>query len=163
MVTPTTTNYQPQQLTERPELTTPLSPDDYERMHSNWDKVCAEHTLQILNNIIGPETPEQRAEREAAELARLEAADAENVRQRQQLLLDAATANLRIEALAAHLKLPNFWAAHPEAWFLKCEALFAAHKITADQNPLFTLGQQPGRGNLPHPTPGCNPGCPGKR
>lgn len=33
----------------------------------------------------------------------------------------------------ARLKLPDLWRAHPAAWFMKAEALFTAHRITADQ------------------------------
>lgn len=85
--------------------------------------------------------------------AQRRAADAERVRMEQQRLLndavaqanadralqgqhpplDAALADLRVEAIAARLKLPDLWRNEPAAWFLRSEALFATHRITSDQ------------------------------
>lgn len=75
------------------------------------------------------ETDEQRRAREEAAAA----AEAERVRQAQQALLDAAASKVRIEAITPSLKLPEFWKSNPAAWFLKTEALFTLHRITADQ------------------------------
>lgn len=75
------------------------------------------------------ETDEQRRLREASE-----SAEAERVREEQANLLAAATAtNFRIEAVSAHLKLPELWKEQPALWFIRCEVLFTTHRITADQ------------------------------
>lgn len=74
------------------------------------------------------QTPQQTDESRRPQDDAAALADAERVRLEQQALLDAA----RIEAVA-RLKLPDLWRAHPAAWFMKAEALFTAHRITADQ------------------------------
>lgn len=75
---------------------------------------------------------EEAARRQANEAATKEA-EANRIRLEQEALLKAAASNLRVEAVTTHLKLPDLWKEHPAAWFLKCEALFTAHRISADQ------------------------------
>ena len=85
---------------------------------------------------------EQRAKEAAeaarrAEAARAAANDAEAIRQQQQQLLDAATSTYRIEAVS-NLKLLDIWRDHPEAWFIKIEAIFTANRITSDATRFST-------------------------